>query len=63
MNGKGDSPRNIFTETYRQNYDEIFRKKLDGSKTTVKPQSQKDDKDEDHRTGLSDSPAPSRAGP
>ena len=25
-NGKGDSPRNCFTEKYRNNYDEIFRK-------------------------------------
>ena len=27
MNGKGDAPRNCFSETYRQNYDDIFRKK------------------------------------
>jgi len=31
MNGKGDAPRNCFSETYRENYDTIFRKKsLDG---------------------------------
>lgn len=26
MNGKGDSPRNCFSEEYRENYDDIFRK-------------------------------------
>ncbi len=26
MNGKGSSPRNCFSETYRENYDSIFRK-------------------------------------
>lgn len=26
MNGKGDSPRNCFSEEYRENYDAIFRK-------------------------------------
>lgn len=26
QNGKGDSPRNIFSEEYRSNYDDIFRK-------------------------------------
>lgn len=26
MNGKGDSPRNCFSEEYRENYDRIFRK-------------------------------------
>ena len=31
-NGKGDAPRNCFSETYRENYDNIFRKKpLDGA--------------------------------
>lgn len=25
--GKGDAPRNCFSETYRENYDNIFRKK------------------------------------
>jgi hypothetical protein len=25
-NGKGDTPRNCYTEKYRNNYDEIFRK-------------------------------------
>ena len=37
MNGKGDAPRNCFTETYRENYEAIFRKKtLDGVKKTNK---------------------------
>jgi|TARA_R110002126_G_scaffold209237_1_gene355887 hypothetical protein len=26
-NGKGDSPRNCFTEEFRDNYDEIFGKR------------------------------------
>jgi hypothetical protein len=26
MNGKGDSPRNCFSEDFRSNYDQIFRK-------------------------------------
>jgi hypothetical protein len=25
MNGKGDAPRNCFSEQYRDNYDRIFR--------------------------------------
>jgi hypothetical protein len=25
--GKGDNPRNIFSNDYRENYDKIFRKK------------------------------------
>jgi hypothetical protein len=25
-NGKGDTPRNCYTEQYRNNYDEIFKK-------------------------------------
>lgn len=25
MNGKGDAPRNCFSEQYRENYDHIFR--------------------------------------
>lgn len=25
MNGKGDAPRNCFSEQYRENYDRIFR--------------------------------------
>jgi len=50
MNGKGDAPRNCFSETYRDNYDEIFRKKLlDGEKKTNKP-IDRDDKDEDYRS-------------
>ena len=48
--GKGDSPRNCFSETYRDNYDEIFRKKLlDGEKKTNKP-IDRDDKDEDYKS-------------
>ena len=48
MNGKGDSPRNCFSEDFRSNYDRIFRKApkakarkalqrwaLDGSKDAV----------------------------
>jgi hypothetical protein len=48
MNGKGDSPRNCFSEDFRSNYDQIFRKApkakarkalqrgaLDGSKDAV----------------------------
>lgn len=27
MNGKGDSPRNCFSEQYRENFDRIFRRK------------------------------------
>lgn len=27
MNGKGDSPRNCFSEQYRSNYDRIFKRK------------------------------------
>ena len=38
--GKGDAPRNCFSEEYRNNYDEIFRKdrgeKRKGGKTTKK---------------------------
>jgi hypothetical protein len=52
MNGKGDAPRNCFTETYRENYDQIFRKKsLDGSKKTNK-HIDRDDKNETTETGL-----------
>lgn len=25
MNGKGDTPRNCYTDQYRENYDRIFR--------------------------------------
>jgi hypothetical protein len=43
MNGKGDSPRNCFSEDFRSNYDRIFRKarkalqrrSVDGSQKTV----------------------------
>lgn len=46
MNGKGDAPRNCFTETYRKNYELIFRKKpLDGPKKTNK-HTERDDKNE-----------------
>jgi len=52
MNGKGDAPRNCFSETYRDNYDNIFRKKLlDGEKKTNKP-IDRDDKDEAHQGTL-----------
>ena len=45
-NGKGDSPRNIFTETYRQNYDDIFRKKpLDSGNHNDKKKGETNDKD------------------
>ena len=27
MNGKGDSPRSCFSKQFKDNYDEIFRKK------------------------------------
>lgn len=27
MNGKGDSPRNCFSEKFRSNYDRIFKRK------------------------------------
>jgi hypothetical protein len=27
MNGKGDSPRNCFSEQFRSNFDHIFRRK------------------------------------
>ena len=30
--GKGDEPRNIFSEGYRENYDAIFRKDPKGKK-------------------------------
>ena len=29
QNGKGDSPRNCFSQEYRENYDAIFRKEKD----------------------------------
>jgi hypothetical protein len=43
MNGKGDSPRNCFSEDFRSNYDRIFRKarkalqrrSVDGSQDAV----------------------------
>lgn len=49
MNGKGDAPRNCFSETYRENYDNIFRKKLlDGDKkpNITKEERYKNGKDE-----------------
>ncbi|MBK26018.1 MAG: hypothetical protein CME70_18620 [Halobacteriovorax sp.] len=30
--GKGDGPRNIFSEEYRENYDNIFRKNSNDKK-------------------------------
>ena len=52
MNGKGDAPRNCFTETYRENYDAIFRKKsLDGEKKTNK-HIDRDDKNKTTERGL-----------
>jgi hypothetical protein len=50
--GKGDSPRNCFSETYRENYDNIFRKKvLDGDKkpSTTKEERYKHGKDSSHQ--------------
>jgi hypothetical protein len=55
MNGKGDAPRNCFSETYRENYDNIFRKKvLDGKKkpNTTKEERYKHGKDEAHQGTL-----------
>lgn len=56
MNGKGDAPRNCFTETYRENYDNIFRKKpLDGKNTTsnkYEQENKKDDKDQNNDRGI-----------
>lgn len=44
MNGKGDAPRNCFSETYRENYDTIFRKKpLDGTQKPSKKETRKDE--------------------
>ena len=55
-NGKGDSPRNIFTESYRENYDHIFRKKpLDGKQNTSNNTEQKDktyDKNQTNSRGI-----------
>ena len=34
MNGKGDKPRNNMSESYRNNYDDIFRKKSEDPKVT-----------------------------
>ena len=52
MNGKGDAPRNCFSESYRSNYDAIFRKKtLDGNKKVNKP-IDRDDKNKTTETGL-----------
>lgn len=43
MNGKGDSPRNCFSDSYRENYDNIFRKKvIDGAEKNHKPVSTDD---------------------
>ena len=60
MNGKGDAPRNCFSDTYRENYDTIFRKKtLDGIN---KPSNKKTRQDENETTerGLRGTARPSR---
>lgn len=52
MNGKGDAPRNCFSETYRENYDNIFRKKvLDGKNkpSITKEERYKHGKDKSHQ--------------
>lgn len=55
-NGKGDAPRSIFSENYRSNYDDIFRKKpLDGKQTTSNNTEQKDktyDKNQTNDRGI-----------
>jgi len=55
-NGKGDAPRNCFSETYRENYDNIFRKKpLDGTTNNsnkYEQEKQKYGKDKTHHRGL-----------
>ncbi len=35
-NGKGDNPRNIFSNDYRENYDKIFRKKNSNNKKNIR---------------------------
>ena len=61
MNGKGDAPRNCFSESYRSNYDQIFRKKsLDGDKKTNK-HIDRDDKNKTTETGLRASVGSGRA--
>jgi hypothetical protein len=52
-NGKGDSPRNCFSETYRENYDNIFRKKtLDGAQKPSKQEDIDNGKDKSTERGL-----------
>ncbi len=61
MNGKGDAPRNCFSETYRENYDAIFRKKtLDGDDRINKTKDT-DGKNENTKTGIRASVGSSRA--
>jgi hypothetical protein len=60
QNGKGDSPRNCHSETYRSNYDAIFRKKtLDGHKQTNQTRDT-DGKNKNTETGLRASVGSSR---
>ena len=33
--GKGDNPRNIFSNDYRENYDKIFRKKNSNNEKNI----------------------------
>lgn len=61
MNGKGDAPRNCFSEAFRANYDQIFRKKtLDGNQRNNKP-TDTDGKNENYERGLRDSVGSGRA--
>ena len=39
--GKGDNPRNIFSNDYRENYDKIFRKKNSNNEKNI-PKKTKD---------------------
>lgn len=59
MNGKGDAPRNCFSESYRSNYDAIFRKKtLDGD-DRIKQTKDTDGKNKNTETRLRASVGPS----
>jgi len=60
MNGKGDAPRNCFSESYRSNYDAIFRKKtLDGD-DRINQTRNTDGKNKNTKTGLRASVGASR---
>lgn len=61
MNGKGDSPRNCFSESYLENYEEIFRKKNIDRNRKTKNKHKRYGEDQRYKTGLRNGAGSSRA--